>query len=187
MYNLIDYKSALKRICRFCVIIKPERAHHCRLCRKCVLRYDHHCKFLSNCVGFNNYKYFVVYLFYCLVNDLFIMITSIDGFTIYLNLYGWEDPTSKTFAVFYFIFLIMFISIFDLFLFQFDILCKGLTTVENKDKNRKDKEEVRKSCNERMDESLGQGCSTWFCPTSKKYNFKIKSRNLNLEGTCPKI
>jgi len=30
---------------------KPKRAHHCRICRKCVFRMDHHCNWINNCVG----------------------------------------------------------------------------------------------------------------------------------------
>jgi hypothetical protein len=31
------------RYCFACRCIKPDRAHHCSICGKCVLRYDHHC------------------------------------------------------------------------------------------------------------------------------------------------
>nr|GAT46352.1 Zf-DHHC-domain-containing protein [Mycena chlorophos] len=29
--------------CRRCAVNRPERAHHCRICNRCVLKYDHHC------------------------------------------------------------------------------------------------------------------------------------------------
>ncbi|KAG8808301.1 hypothetical protein FRC18_005105 [Serendipita sp. 400] len=29
--------------CLKCGSVKPERTHHCRICKRCVLKYDHHC------------------------------------------------------------------------------------------------------------------------------------------------
>eukprot|EP00979_Chaetoceros_neogracilis_P014927 scaffold5062_cov227-Chaetoceros_neogracile.AAC.3 len=32
-----------KRICRRCQSYKPDRAHHCSICKRCILKMDHHC------------------------------------------------------------------------------------------------------------------------------------------------
>lgn len=32
-----------KRICRRCKSFKPDRAHHCSICKRCILKMDHHC------------------------------------------------------------------------------------------------------------------------------------------------
>jgi len=57
--------------CRHCNVVRPERAHHCKVCGQCVLRMDHHCPWVGNCVGFKNHKFFILMNFYgflaCLV------------------------------------------------------------------------------------------------------------------------
>lgn len=50
--------------CTHCNAWKPPRCHHCRICRRCVLKMDHHCMFVNNCVGRDNYRHFVLLLFY---------------------------------------------------------------------------------------------------------------------------
>jgi len=57
--------------CKKCDLIKPDRSHHCSVCQTCVLKMDHHCPWVNNCVGFRNYKFFILFLMYvpvlCLV------------------------------------------------------------------------------------------------------------------------
>ncbi|ERF72798.1 hypothetical protein EPUS_04233 [Endocarpon pusillum Z07020] len=46
--------------CRTCQLAKPARSKHCSICRACVQKADHHCVWINNCVGRNNYLYFLV-------------------------------------------------------------------------------------------------------------------------------
>eukprot|EP00922_Rhytidocystis_sp_ex-Travisia-forbesii_P053825 GHVS01079885.1.p1 GENE.GHVS01079885.1~~GHVS01079885.1.p1 ORF type:complete len:530 (-),score=132.57 GHVS01079885.1:258-1847(-) len=55
--QLFDVESSA--YCDLCGTIDL-RSKHCRACNKCVAVFDHHCKWLNNCVGKNNYRWFLV-------------------------------------------------------------------------------------------------------------------------------
>ena len=59
------------KICKFCLTHKRERCHHCSVCGRCVLAMDHHCPWMANCIGFYNYRYFYVFLFYMFLGCAF--------------------------------------------------------------------------------------------------------------------
>lgn len=56
--DLINSTTKNVKTCDICMTIKPPRAHHCKTCNKCYLKYDHHCTFLNVCIEFFNYKFF---------------------------------------------------------------------------------------------------------------------------------
>jgi len=61
------------RFCTQCSIYKPDRTHHCSRCNQCILRMDHHCPWIANCVGFMNYKFFLLFLVYALSCSIFVL------------------------------------------------------------------------------------------------------------------
>jgi palmitoyltransferase len=68
------------RYCDRCTQIKPDRAHHCSVCGDCVLKMDHHCPWVNNCVAFNNYKFFVLFLLYGFTYCIFIAFSVLKYF-----------------------------------------------------------------------------------------------------------
>merc|ERR1719198_439369 len=68
-------RSGERRQCKWCGKYKPDRCHHCRVCRTCILKMDHHCPWIYNCVGFFNHKYFFLLLFYTVIDLHFILWT----------------------------------------------------------------------------------------------------------------
>ncbi|XP_024031714.1 probable protein S-acyltransferase 15 [Morus notabilis] len=63
--------SVQSKLCDKCSTYKPPRAHHCRVCKRCVLRMDHHCMWVNNCVGYWNYKAFFVLVFYATIASIY--------------------------------------------------------------------------------------------------------------------
>ncbi|KAF5467080.1 hypothetical protein F2P56_016942 [Juglans regia] len=69
--------GAQLRQCDRCSTYKPPRAHHCRVCRRCVLRMDHHCLWINNCVGYWNYKPFFILVLYATIGSIYSTFTVI--------------------------------------------------------------------------------------------------------------
>mmetsp|Transcript_7409 Transcript_7409/g.12778 ORF Transcript_7409/g.12778 Transcript_7409/m.12778 type:complete len:307 (-) Transcript_7409:672-1592(-) len=59
------------RWCYKCNRGKPPLSHHCSLCGKCVFCMDHHCPWLANCIGWANYRYFLLYCFYMWIGSAY--------------------------------------------------------------------------------------------------------------------
>lgn len=130
-------RSGDRRHCKWCVKYKPDRCHHCRVCRSCILKMDHHCPWIYNCVGFRNHKYFFLLLFYTCLDCHLIIWTMAE------SVRNSVDPKTPFKQMFFLIFgetLVCFLGflVTIFFLFHIWLMLKAMTTIEFCEKSSKD-------------------------------------------------
>lgn len=90
------------RWCSKCNRAKPPLCHHCSVCKKCVLKMDHHCVWMANCVGYFNYRYFFLFLFWMWVGSLYSALVYLAHvpWLFALDSPGWESRGFLPFFMF---------------------------------------------------------------------------------------
>jgi len=164
-------KSGDRRHCKWCGKYKPDRCHHCRVCRTCILKMDHHCPWIYNCVGFHNYKYFFLLLFYS-VADLHLI-----AWTMFESVMRSWDINTPFLTMFFCLFgetlsnfLGMLITAF--FVFHIWLMLRSMTTIEfcekKMPKGGKETQDVGSvydlGCYGNIRNVLGPNPLTWFIP-----------------------
>eukprot|EP00930_Biecheleria_cincta_P050423 TRINITY_DN35593_c0_g1_i1.p1 TRINITY_DN35593_c0_g1~~TRINITY_DN35593_c0_g1_i1.p1 ORF type:complete len:298 (+),score=26.61 TRINITY_DN35593_c0_g1_i1:35-928(+) len=128
--------SGERRHCKWCLKYKPDRCHHCRICNMCVLRMDHHCPWVYNCIGFRNHKYFLLLLFYAVLDVVFIAITMFE--TVWWSTRTDVSPSMMLILAFGECFACFLAIATGLFLcFHIWLALKGMTTLEFCEKSMK--------------------------------------------------
>lgn len=127
-------RNGAPRFCRYCAAYKPDRTHHCRSCKRCILKMDHHCPWINNCVGFYNQKFFILFVYYAFLGCLFVGITGIMALKRALFIIGEEEGKQVVGAAFVVIGYCL-VTIFGLALLFFAVfhtmlVLKGRTTIE---------------------------------------------------------
>ncbi|XP_044293136.1 palmitoyltransferase ZDHHC13 isoform X3 [Varanus komodoensis] len=62
----LDFRT----FCTSCLVKKPLRSMHCSICNSCVARYDQHCIWIGQCIGVGNHCYFVLFLLFLSVVNI---------------------------------------------------------------------------------------------------------------------
>ncbi|KAF9001502.1 DHHC palmitoyltransferase-domain-containing protein [Cyathus striatus] len=127
--------------CRKCSVLRPEadrvreRAHHCRICNRCVLKYDHH--WINQCVGLHNERHFVMFMLYLVTGSFFFGIT---GYSKFLECLGvsyslpWQHRSPEIlFAMVYILALVMCFAVGVMVAYHIWSVSNGETAVEAQD------------------------------------------------------
>lgn len=179
--NLFNTEDHFKRIelnkamlCGTCLRFKFERSHHCRQCGKCVLKMDHHCPWLANCIGFRNYKYFLLIELHGIIASLIII------FSYWEAVIGYNTRLESSLIICWFVGFCYFCS-FGLFFFlvwlmiiNWKLAFTGQTVIENSDRERFP---LNKNVNiydlglfKNFKAVFGSNPLLWFLPFGANYN-----------------
>lgn len=164
-------KKGFTRSCNHCKKKKPDRTHHCRQCNRCNLKMDHHCNWIANCVGYNNYKYFFLIVFYASIALGLFIGTFWECVVVTLN-----DDESSTFLCFFIVICYSLISMLGVAVigfcfFHIWLMYNNFTTIEYCEKKRKNAPGYKVSpfstgsVYKNFQEALGQNPFCWFFPT----------------------
>ncbi|KAF9559286.1 zf-DHHC-domain-containing protein [Agrocybe pediades] len=152
--------------CLKCKQTRPERAHHCRICNKCVLKYDHHCPVgmrysqsitdanlpfrINQCVGLHNERHFVLFMAYLVVSTFFF---SLSGYIRFFDAIGvtsqeWDHFVPEImFAMIYILCIVLCFAVGVMLTYHLYGVSWGETTVEAQDH-----EEYRKKAKSRHED-----------------------------------
>ncbi|KAK3774673.1 hypothetical protein RRG08_035100 [Elysia crispata] len=189
--------AGFPRYCEKCKTIKPDRCHHCSVCSCCVLKMDHHCPWVNNCVGFHNYKFFVLFLGYALLYCFYVAVSSLKYFLAFWS-GGGGHSTGRFHVLFLFFVAVMFgISLISLFGYHLYLTVHNRSTLESFRapvfQTGPDKDGFSLGSGANFAEVFGDNRLRWFLPvfTSHGDGVRFPSRlqpsiNYNTMGTTPR-
>jgi len=161
--------SGERRNCKWCNKYKPDRCHHCRVCRMCILKMDHHCPWIYNCVGYKNYKYFFLLLLYTTIDCHFIVWTMLP------TVRAGTQPSTPFLEMFLLLFgetLSSFLGALVTLFFGFHIylMLKAMTTIEFCEKSQRrggfNSSTFDRGMMGNMKQVLGDNILLWWLPVS---------------------
>ncbi|CAD8120556.1 unnamed protein product [Paramecium sonneborni] len=122
--------------CHFCQLPKPKRAHHCSICKKCILKMDHHCPWVNNCVGHQNHRYFILFLTYIFLGTSFATLLNLN--IIYSSdFYVYKNQRSFLFSTLWIVQLALCLTMASFGGWNWFLILKGYTAIEFMNRNTK--------------------------------------------------
>ncbi|KAI3829183.1 hypothetical protein L1987_03300 [Smallanthus sonchifolius] len=158
--------NARIRYCRKCNHIKPPRCHHCSVCGRCVLKMDHHCVWVVNCVGAQNYKYFLLFLFYTLLETTLVTLSLLPYFLAFFSdgeIAGSPSTLATTFLAFV-LNLAFALSVFGFLIMHASLVSGNTTTIEAYEKKTSPKWRYDLGRKRNFEQVFGTVERYWFIP-----------------------
>lgn len=126
----VKSKNGERRWCKHCKQWKPDRCHHCRVCKSCILRMDHHCPWIANCVGYRNFKFFFLLVLYAGLNAAFVVCTMVES--LWESMEHTEMSALTRFSMVFSLTLAFIMSVLLLAFLTFHcwLISNGMTTIE---------------------------------------------------------
>lgn len=151
------------RYCKHCQGWKPERAHHCSVLGRCVLKMDHYCIWVVNCVGLLNYKFFLLFLIYALLASTLAIALMAKYMADFLS--GRADAEGAPGA---FIIVVMdgafFAALLGFLGMHWQLVAHGCTTIEMYEKERLDPWPFNRGFRKNWEEVMGRSKLSWLLP-----------------------
>ncbi|KAK2657836.1 hypothetical protein Ddye_010888 [Dipteronia dyeriana] len=184
----IKRKGGDLRYCQKCAHYKPPRAHHCRVCKRCVLQMDHHCIWISNCVGHANYKVFFIFVMYAVAACVYSLVLLVGSLT--NDPLKDEEQSGDSFRTVYVISGLLLVplslALVVLFVWHICLILQNKTTIEYHEGVRAMwlaekggqiyKHPYDLGVYENLTTVLGPNIFSWFCPTSRHINSGLHFR-----------
>ncbi|KEG08825.1 zinc finger protein [Trypanosoma grayi] len=165
--RLLGYDGKL-RFCTRCEIYKPDNAHHCRQCRRCIYHMDHHCPWINNCVGRDNARFFLLFLAYIPLGAFHIAFTTAYSCYYQFSMHSGSEMVASTFHIVSLVTSLTFGITFSVFAGHFLWMAfRGETTVANMaPRQRIDKQQAMEEREKYLNDIFGSDLRWWrmICP-----------------------
>ncbi|KAG2487862.1 hypothetical protein HYH03_013578 [Edaphochlamys debaryana] len=155
------------RYCKRCQAWKPERAHHCSVTGRCVLKMDHWCIWVVNCVGLLNYKFFLLFIAWAGVGCLLAFLLLLPSLLAFFrnDLRGPMAPVIFIADILSFAFSL---SLGGFAAMHGQLLAANCTTIEMYEKDRLHPWPYNKGFRRNFEEVFGRNKLRWFLPLYTK-------------------